>query len=83
MIGSFVRPSGARCTTEWKPAVVTDVTATNIEVDGVPRHVSDLRKAPDRGGEENVSSLCRNEAVEENYRARLRPRTVDPSCYRV
>lgn len=81
-----VRPPGARCTTEWEPAIVTQVNSkTNLEVDGMPRHVSDLRHAPseDVEGESGLrpsSSGASGDA--EDYRARLRPRTVQHN-YRV
>ena len=69
-----VRPPAARCTTEWTPAVVTDVKSdTNIEVDGIPRHVSDLRPAPDRSEDEPRTTPAPAES-QSDYRARLRPR---------
>ena len=81
-----VRPPGARCTTEWKPAVVTRIKSeSNLEVDGMPRHVSDLRHAPEDGdgipSGIRPSSLAGNDGVQD-YRVRLRPRTVYPN-YRV
>ena len=91
-----VRPPAARCTTEWTPAEVTEVKSeTNIEVDGIPRHVSDLRPAPDWSEEEaradpassdaqgGSSRRLSGQAVEktEDYRARLRPRPVNPPSY--
>ena len=40
----FVKPPGARCTAHWAEGTVTRiVSGTNVEVDGVPRHVADLR----------------------------------------
>jgi hypothetical protein len=43
----FVKPPNARCTTSWKIGIVTGVTSTNnVAVDGVPRHVSDVRPQP-------------------------------------
>ena len=89
-----VRPPAARCTTEWTPAVVTEVkSSTNVEVDGIPRHVSDLRLAPDRkekrrstpvdGGAE-ISDGGEGPSEEaEDYRARFRPRPANPPSYRV
>ena len=41
----YVKPPGARCVSEWREGKVTRVhSSTNVEVDGVPRHVGDLRK---------------------------------------
>ena len=35
---------GARCTTHWGRGIVTDMnSANNIEVDGVPRHILDVK----------------------------------------
>ncbi|XP_065650805.1 uncharacterized protein LOC136078924 [Hydra vulgaris] len=43
----YVRPSDAKCTSVWKIGTVTDIlTNTNIEIDGVPRYVRDVRIAP-------------------------------------
>ena len=40
----WVRPGDARCTTRWGRGYVTGVnSANNIEVDGVPRHILDVR----------------------------------------
>ena len=41
----WVKPPNARCTTQWKKGVVTKVnTNNNVEVNGVPRHVLDVRR---------------------------------------
>lgn len=41
----FVKPSGARCTTPWGQGTVTAVIEEGaVEVDGVHRHVADLRR---------------------------------------
>ena len=40
----WVKPADARCTTQWKKGRVTNVhSRNNIEVDGMPRHVLDIR----------------------------------------
>ena len=40
----FVKPSGARCVDEWPVGTITGIVSNlQIEVDGIPRHVSDLR----------------------------------------
>ena len=40
----WVRPGGARCTTLWGRGIATGMnSANNIEVDGVPRHILDVR----------------------------------------
>ena len=55
-----VKPPGARCTTPWQVGTVTSVTTDGvIEVDGVHRHVSDIRGLPESsessGGSESDS----------------------------
>ena len=41
----WVKPPGARCTSRWQTGRVTGVTSTNnVDVDGVPRHVLDIRR---------------------------------------
>ena len=44
----FVKPADARCSTPWPIGTVTAVISdTQIEVDGVPRHVADCRRVPE------------------------------------
>lgn len=44
----FVKPGHVRCTTEWPIGVVTGVSGNvQVEVNGVPRHVADVRRVPD------------------------------------
>ena len=40
----WVKPGGARCTTQWKMGRVTGVTsANNVEVDGMLQHILGIR----------------------------------------
>lgn len=42
-----VKPHNARCSTQWTEGKVTNINSeTNIEIDGVPRHLSDIRPIP-------------------------------------
>ena len=44
----MVKSPDARCTTRWQPGTITGLnSATNVEVDGIPRHIADLRLVPD------------------------------------
>ena len=53
----FVKPRSARCTTPWTRGVVTGVqSAQRLEVNGIPRHVSDLRPVPIENADEKVKS---------------------------
>jgi transposase InsO family protein len=53
----YVKPNPSRCTTEWKIGRVSGVqSAQNVEVDGVPRHVADIRMVADSGPAENVGA---------------------------
>ena len=41
----WVKPQNTRCVTKWRRGMVTGINSlNNVEVDGVPRHVLDLRK---------------------------------------
>ena len=40
----YVKPGGARCTAQWQRGVVSRVNSgTSVDVDGIPRHIADLR----------------------------------------
>ena len=40
----WVKPPNVRCTSQWKKGVVTRVNSSNnVEVDGMPRHILDVR----------------------------------------
>jgi hypothetical protein len=44
----FVKKGNARCTTLWPPGVITNVRdSITVEVDGMPRHIADVRKIPE------------------------------------
>ena len=41
----WVKPPNVRCTTQWKKGVITEVNSpNNFSVNGMPRHVLDLRR---------------------------------------
>ena len=41
----WVKPAHSRCTSKWEKGVVTDVNSVNnISVDGMPRHILDIRR---------------------------------------
>lgn len=47
----WVKPPDANCTTRWKKGFVTGInSANNVSVDGMPRHILDLRRVvvPDK-----------------------------------
>ncbi len=50
-----VKPIDGRCTSAWTPGVVTKINGWNVEVDGVPRHVADIRLRR-RAEEQSVKS---------------------------
>ena len=44
----FVKPPVSRCTIPWGKGVVSEINSdNNVEVNGIPRHVADLRRVPD------------------------------------
>ena len=50
-----VKPPNARCDTRWRGGNVTRVNSPwNIEVDGVPRHLQDIRLARPGSGEQEA-----------------------------
>jgi len=53
----YVKPSLSKCTSVWPVGTVTNVnSSTNVEVDGMPRHVADIRAVPDDQVENNSSA---------------------------
>ena len=58
----WVKPHEARCTSLWNPGIVTNVNSEhNVEVDGVPRHVCDMkRRRADEGERDNESLISAN-----------------------
>ena len=41
----WVKPPNARCTTRWRKGEITNVNSSNnVSVDGMPRHVLDIRR---------------------------------------
>ena len=53
----WVKPPNARCTTQWQKGRVTRINSrNNISVDGMPRHILDIRRVilPSESVEENA-----------------------------
>lgn len=72
-----VKPPGARCTTPWRVGTVTSISTDGIvEVDGVHRHVSDIRRLPESsessGGSESDLESC-NDSEEDSAVVRREP----------
>jgi hypothetical protein len=60
----FVKPANAKCTTPWPTGVVTGSHGgVQVEVDGVPRHVADVRSVP----------MVRNDEDDEDIKVNIRP----------
>lgn len=48
----WVKPPEAKCTTQWTKGVVTKVNSeNNVEVDGMPRHILDVRAVMEQADE--------------------------------
>ena len=85
----LVKPRGALCTTRWDVGQVTRVTPEGaVEVDGVHRHVGDLRKlsqASEASDEEDVSTSSEEEPMEvplrRSARVTARPWRYDSMDY--
>ena len=53
----WVKPGNARCTTKWNQGTVTGIQSdNNVEVDGMPRHILDIRARDADGDEEEASA---------------------------
>lgn len=49
----WVKPPNVRCTTQWGRGTVTEVhSRNNVSVDGMPRHILDLRRVVDSSTDE-------------------------------
>ena len=76
----WVKPPDARCTSHWKKGVVTGINSNNnVSVDGMPRHVLDIRSVvqqvedTDEGEEvQNTENDEPEEVVEARYPQRVR-----------
>ena len=69
----WVKPGNAKCWTQWDKKTVTKVnSANNIEVDGMPRHVLDIRPVITLGEDEGDEGSEGNEIVEKRYPQRDR-----------
>ena len=85
----FVKPPAARCTTSWPVGVVTDVGSDlSVEVNGIPRHMADLRKVPSNvseseDGDDNGADVDAEGALPEQrpQRNRSRPNFYGNNIY--
>lgn len=53
-----MKPPDAKCTSQWRKGRVTDVhSPNNLSVDGIPRHILDVRRVilPSESSEEDGS----------------------------
>jgi hypothetical protein len=72
----FLKPPGANCTTKWPVGNITAVnSSTNLSVDGVPRHVSDMRPVPKPWEGDNNHASGTPETIEDP----LEPAHEDPA----
>ena len=71
----WIRPGPACCTTQCDKGTVTRINSKqNLEVDGMPRHVLDIRPVVSRNEEPTlqVDDARRDEVVERRYSGRDR-----------
>jgi len=58
----WVKPGDARCTSKWREGIVTRINSeNNVDVDGMARHILDIRR---RNGGTEEAQVDRNEEVE-------------------
>lgn len=86
----WVKPPGARCTSHWQRGVVTRLNSnSNVSVDGMPRHILDVRRVvhPSRDSvgheqEESADVATRDEElVESETEGRYPQRRRQPPCW--
>ena len=62
----WVKPPNARCTTKWKKGRVTKINSrNNVEINGMPRHILDLRPATNEKSEQAVDDEANEDMREE------------------
>ena len=67
----WVKPGNARCTTRWNKGRVTDInSANNVSVDGMPRHVLDVRQVIPVDEDRNDEDRSGSETEEEFFEVR-------------
>ena len=50
----WVKPPFVKCTSQWGKGVITDVNSSNnVSVDGMPRHILDIRRVVESDEEED------------------------------
>lgn len=60
----FVKPPHARCTDQWPRGKVTALPpGLAVEVDGVPRHIADVRPVPEASHEATMPAVPKESAV--------------------
>lgn len=63
----WVKPMDAKCTSQWKIGTVTDVhSPNNLSVDGIPRHVLDVRRVIHPSEDEDSSEELSGDEEEDN-----------------
>ena len=61
----WMKPPNSQCTSQWRRGVTTDINSrNNISVDGMPRHILDIRRVVDSSDESEDESLAESMAEE-------------------
>ena len=77
----WVKPPGVRCTTQWGRGRVTEINSdNNVSVDGMPRHILDVRRVviEEESDEEGSSDCPESGGVEQQPGGPEVNETVDP-----
>lgn len=73
----WVKPPNSRCTTRWGKGTVTEVLSKNkVAIDGMPRHILDIRRVslPSEEGEVDAEvEVSEEEPLRRSHRERRRP----------
>ena len=63
----FVKPAASRCTTKWPTGTITNILSrTNVEIDGTPRHVGDIRPMVTKDGGDTKESAVLEDPAEDS-----------------
>jgi hypothetical protein len=69
----WVKPSNAKCTTHWEKGTVTGINSNNnVIVDGVPRHILDIRDIVTEEASENAIDVVDDNTDETNEQPQIR-----------
>ena len=77
----WVKPGNARCTTHWNRGLVTHINSdSNVDVDGMPRHILDLRRVKEGEIEQEAERDTQTQELRRSARTRNPPLWLGDYC---